>query len=422
MIDGLSPKSVRQASTKRTCVGMAKVDMLRERALQTAAGFNDSTSLIPCSISCTDQQVSADPRPVTRRQSGGMVAEPSGLRAAMKRQKVLIANRGEIAVRIAQTVRTLGMSPVAVYSAVDRDAAHVRACDEAYAIGPAEAAQSYLNMNVIIDVARRAKVAMVHPGYGFLSENPTFATRLREAGLIFIGPPAPAMQVMGNKTGARRAMQKAGVPIVPGSDAALDTTPAGEAHAAQLAAHMGFPVMLKAAAGGGGRGMRVVGEASSLARHARAASSEAASAFGDGSIYMEKVVSEPRHVEIQIFCDAQGNAFFVGERECSMQRRHQKVIEEAPSVLVDAAMRQQMGQVACQAAKAVAYRGAGTVEFFGGWAPQFLFFGDEHAAAGGARGDGDVLWPRLGGRADCRGTRRGTGLEARRLDAARSCY
>ena len=282
---------------------------------------------------------------------------------AVKRQKVLIANRGEIAVRIAQTVRCLGMSPVAIYSAVDRDAAHVRACDEAYAIGPAEAARSYLNMDVIVDMAQRAGVDMVHPGYGFLSENPTFATRLRDAGLVFIGPPARAMQVMGNKTGARRAMQEAGVPIIPGSGAALATTPLGEAQAVQLASKMGYPVMLKAAAGGGGRGMRMVCEASELAKSLRAASSEAASAFGDGSIYMEKVVAQPRHVEIQVFCDAQGEAFFIGERECSLQRRHQKVIEEAPSVLVDAAMREQMGLVACRAAKAVDYRGAGTVEF-----------------------------------------------------------
>lgn len=273
-------------------------------------------------------------------------------------KRVLIANRGEIAVRIARTLREMGITPVAVYSDVDRTAPHVRACDMAYHVGPAPARDSYLRSEVILDVAKRAGVDAIHPGYGFLSENADFSEKVSAAGLAFIGPPPHAMRVMGSKTGAREAMMKAGVPTVPGSPALTDET-----QARQLADKMGYPVMLKASAGGGGKGMRIVHKAEDLASSFRAAASEAKNAFGDDTVYMEKAILTPRHIEIQVFSGPDGKTYFIGERECSMQRRHQKIIEETPSAILDATMRQKMGEVACRAAEAVGYRGAGTVEF-----------------------------------------------------------
>jgi acetyl-CoA carboxylase biotin carboxylase subunit len=274
-------------------------------------------------------------------------------------RKILIANRGEIAVRLIRACRDLNISPIAVYSEADAGSLHVRMADEAYCIGPPPSAESYLDIPKIIDVARRAKAEAIHPGYGFLAENAAFARAVTEAGLVFIGPTAAAMEIMGSKTNARRAATKAGAPIVPGTTDSLKDFEAARATAAQL----GYPVMLKAAAGGGGKGMRQVAGESDLKSALEAAQSEAASAFGNSEVYLEKVVEKPRHIEIQIFADQHGNFVHLGERECSIQRRHQKVIEECPSPINDAGLRQRMGEAAIKIAKAVDYVGAGTVEF-----------------------------------------------------------
>ena len=274
-------------------------------------------------------------------------------------RKILIANRGEIAVRIIRACRELNVSPVAVYSEADAAALHVRMADEAYCIGPPQSTESYLNIPCIIDVAKKAEAEAIHPGYGFLAENPAFARSVSEAGLVFIGPPAEAMEIMGSKTSARRAAIEAGAPIVPGSTEALEDVKAARTMAAQF----GYPVMLKAAAGGGGKGMRQVKEERELPSAFEAAQSEAASAFGNSEIYLEKVVDRPRHIEIQVFADTHGNYVHIGERECSIQRRHQKVIEECPSPINDADLRERMGEAALRIAKTVDYVGAGTVEF-----------------------------------------------------------
>jgi len=274
-------------------------------------------------------------------------------------RSVLVANRGEIALRIVRAARERGIRSVAVYSEPDRMAPHVLEADEAYPIGPAAAAQSYLRADVLIDVAKRAGVDAIHPGYGFLSEREAFARAVEDAGLIFVGPSAATIAAMGDKTEARRRMAAAGVPIVPGLTEALS-----DARAARAAAlTIGLPVLLKAAAGGGGKGMRVVREAAEVERAYEAASREALAAFGDGSVYLERFVERPRHIEIQVFGDAHGNVVHLGERECSVQRRHQKLIEEAPSPALTAAEREAMGAAAVRAAEAVDYRGAGTCEF-----------------------------------------------------------
>jgi acetyl-CoA carboxylase biotin carboxylase subunit len=276
-----------------------------------------------------------------------------------KFKKVLIANRGEIAVRVARTLREMGISPVAVYSDADRSAPHVLVADEAYHVGPAPSSESYLVADRILQVAKDANVDAIHPGYGFLSENGAFANACAEAGITFIGPSAEAMKVMGSKTAARDKMVAAGVPCVPGSDGAIES----EEEGLKVAAQMGYPIMLKAAAGGGGKGMRLVPDAESLPGAFRAASSEARNSFGDDTVYIEKAVIEPRHIEIQVLSGPDGKAIWLGERECSMQRRHQKIIEETPSLLVTDEVREKMGEVACRAADAVDYVGAGTVEF-----------------------------------------------------------
>jgi acetyl-CoA carboxylase, biotin carboxylase subunit len=274
-------------------------------------------------------------------------------------KKVLVANRGEIAVRIIRACRELGVQSVAVYSEADATAPHVLLADEAYPIGPAPSAQSYLRADALIDVAKRSGCDAVHPGYGFLSERAHFAQAVGDAGLIFVGPSADAINAMGDKTEARRRMQAANVPVVPGT-----TSPAKDAaEAEQQAAQIGFPVLLKAAAGGGGKGMRVVEKREDLRRAFEAASHEAKNAFGDGSVYLEKYLSGPRHIEIQVLADAHGNIVHLGERECSIQRRHQKMIEEAPSSVIDAHTRAAMGAAAVAAAAAVDYRNAGTIEF-----------------------------------------------------------
>jgi acetyl-CoA carboxylase biotin carboxylase subunit len=283
-------------------------------------------------------------------------------------KKVLIANRGEIAVRVVRACREMGITSVAVFSDVDRAALHVRKADEAYAIGPAPARESYLNVQKILDVARRSGAEAIHPGYGFLSENAGFARACTEAGIKFIGPPASAMELMGSKTRARTAMQTAGVPMVPGSARGLTLL---EAEA--MAAEIGFPVMIKAAAGGGGKGMRLVRAAAELKSAFETAQSEALRAFNDGEIYLEKFIENPRHIEIQVLGDEHGHVVFLGERECSVQRRHQKVIEEAPSAIVDEDMRRRMGAVAVQAAVSAGYANAGTIEFLVDAARNFYF-------------------------------------------------
>jgi acetyl-CoA carboxylase, biotin carboxylase subunit len=272
---------------------------------------------------------------------------------------VLIANRGEIALRVIRASREMGIATVAVYSDVDRGALHVLHADEAYRLGPAPASQSYLLGDLILDVARRAGADAVHPGYGFLSENAEFAEACVAAGVTFIGPPASAMRVLGSKTKARQAADAAGMPRVPGSVTGL----ADIAEAMRVAAGIGYPVMLKAAAGGGGKGMRAVSRVEDLAAAFTAASSEAERSFGSGEVYLEKLIERPRHIEIQLIADEHGGCIYLGERECSVQRRHQKVIEEAPSAVVGEELRRRMGEAAVKLALSAGYVNAGTVEF-----------------------------------------------------------
>lgn len=280
-------------------------------------------------------------------------------------QKVLIANRGEIALRVIRTLREMGIRSVAVYSDADRAALHVRRADEAAHLGPAPSRESYLNIGRILDAARHHRVDAIHPGYGFLSENAEFAQACTDAGFIFIGPPASAIAAMGSKTAARRIARDGGAPVVPGTEEGLVASPEGRKAAADFAQSAGYPVMLKAVAGGGGKGMRRVDRAEDLTANFDAASSEALRAFGDGRVYVEKLVENARHIEIQILGDQHGNMVHLGERECSVQRRHQKVIEESPSPLValKPEMRQRMGEAAVLAARAAGYFNAGTVEF-----------------------------------------------------------
>lgn len=282
--------------------------------------------------------------------------------------KVLIANRGEIAVRVIRACRELGVRSVAVYSDVDRASLHVRKADEAYHIGPATASESYLNIGKILGVAKAAGVDAIHPGYGFLSENPAFARACAEAGIKFIGPPPSAMEMMGSKTRARQHMEKAGVPFVPGSVRGMEFEQTRE-----LAAKIGYPVMLKAAAGGGGKGMRLVRDPQDLKPSFDAARSEAERSFGDSEVYLEKYIENPRHIEMQVLADEHGNCVYLGERECSVQRRHQKVLEESPSPVVTPEMRRQMGEIAVQAAKACGYTNAGTIEFIADQSRNFYF-------------------------------------------------
>ena len=275
--------------------------------------------------------------------------------------KVLVANRGEIAVRVIRALREMDIRSVAVYSDADRGALHVRMADEAARIGPSPSAESYLCMDRILEAAARHGVEAIHPGYGFLSENAEFAAACEAAGFVFIGPPADAIRKMGSKTEARRLAKAAGAPVVPGTDRGLS----GPDEARSVAEACGYPVMLKASAGGGGKGMRRVDSEAALATAFRDASSEAERAFRNGEIYIEKLIENPRHIEIQVIGDRFGNLVHLGERECSVQRRHQKVIEECPSPLVAAypEMRSRMGEAAVRAARAAGYRNAGTVEF-----------------------------------------------------------
>lgn len=274
-------------------------------------------------------------------------------------RKILIANRGEIAVRLIRACRDLGIASVAVYSDADRVGLHVLMADEAFRLGPAPAAESYLAIERVLEAARRSGAEAIHPGYGFLAENPAFAAACRDAGVCFIGPTPEAMALLGSKTAARRLAKDHGVQILEGTVDAIGSLK----EAQHVAAGIGYPVMLKAAAGGGGKGMRLVGSAAELPSAFELASAEAAAAFGDGSVFLERAVVQPRHIEIQILGDTQGHLVWLGERECSVQRRHQKIIEESPAPRLSDATRAAMGEAACTLGRAAGYHNAGTVEF-----------------------------------------------------------
>lgn len=285
-------------------------------------------------------------------------------------KKVLIANRGEIAIRVTRACRELGIQSVAVFSDADRDSLHVFLSDEAYNIGPAPSRESYLNIDRIIEVAKKAGVDAIHPGYGFLSENSTFARRCKKEGIVFIGPTPENMEAMGDKLSAKDLMKKAGVPTVPGSDGSVETVESARSIANQI----GYPVIIKASAGGGGKGMRVVRNDSEIESAFRACRSEGQNYFADSTVYIEKFVSDPKHIEIQVFGDTHGNVVHLFERECSVQRRHQKIIEESPSPSLNDDVRERMGAAAVRAAKKINYIGAGTIEFiFDGVTKEFYF-------------------------------------------------
>jgi acetyl-CoA carboxylase biotin carboxylase subunit len=274
-------------------------------------------------------------------------------------RKILIANRGEIAIRVMRACREMGIATATVYSQADRRALHVRYADEAYCIGPPPATDSYLRKEAIIEAARACGAEALHPGYGFLAENPDFVEAVREAGLVFIGPSPETMRLVGDKTAARRTVRESGVPVVPGGDHGIDD----DDEALRVAGEMGFPVLIKAAAGGGGKGMRIVSSAEELPAAMKASRSESRSSFGDATVYIEKYLAGARHVEFQIMGDERGNLVHLGERECSVQRRYQKLIEESPSWALDPALRRKMGQAALKVARAAGYTNAGTVEF-----------------------------------------------------------
>jgi pyruvate carboxylase subunit A len=277
----------------------------------------------------------------------------------MRFRKILVANRGEIAIRIMRACHELGIRSVAIYSEADRYALHAKYADESYFIGPSRPQESYLNIRKIIAVAQESQADAIHPGYGFLAENPSFAYACEQAGIVFIGPSSRTIELMGNKVAARQLMERAGVPVVPGTREALRDPEEAEAEASRL----GYPVLLKAAAGGGGIGISVVRSPEELREAIRNTQALARSTFGDDSLYLEKYLERPRHIEVQILADAYGKVLFLGERECSIQRRHQKLIEEAPSPVVDQRTREYLGELAVRAAKAANYRNAGTVEF-----------------------------------------------------------
>ena len=284
-------------------------------------------------------------------------------------KKLLIANRGEIAVRIVRACRDLEISPVAVFSDADRASLHVRLADEAYRIGPAPSRESYLRIDKMMEIARRAGCDALHPGYGFLAENPELARACAAGGVTFVGPSAAAMERLGAKTAARQLAHEAGVPMVPGVRAPIERVE----DAANIAREIGYPILLKAVAGGGGKGMRMVASPGEFAAAWRDAGSEAVNAFGDGRLYIEKYLDRPRHIEIQIFGDSRGSFVYLGERECSVQRRHQKVIEEAPSAFVTPALRCKMGEAAVRLARAAGYTNAGTAEFLVDASGNFFF-------------------------------------------------
>lgn len=274
--------------------------------------------------------------------------------------KILIANRGEIALRVQRACRELGIRTVAVHSEADREAKYVKLADESVCIGPAPSSQSYLNVPAVISAAEVTDAQAIHPGYGFLSENADFAERVEQSGFVFIGPRAETIRLMGDKVSAKDAMRKAGVPCVPGSEGALPDDPA---EIIKIAKQIGYPVIIKAAGGGGGRGMRVVHTEAALLTSVNMTKAEAQAAFNNPVVYMEKYLEKPRHIEIQVLADQHGNAVFLGERDCSMQRRHQKVIEEAPAPLLNPRLRDKIGERCAEACRKIKYRGAGTFEF-----------------------------------------------------------
>ena len=274
--------------------------------------------------------------------------------------KILIANRGEIALRVQRACRELGIKTVAVHSEADREAKYVKLADESVCIGPAPSGQSYLNIPAVISAAEVTDAQAIHPGYGFLSENADFAERVEQSGFVFIGPRAETIRLMGDKVSAKNAMKKAGVPCVPGSDGALSDDPV---EIIKTAKQVGYPVIIKAAGGGGGRGMRVVHTEAALIASVNMTKAEAQAAFGNPVVYMEKYLEKPRHIEIQVLADQHGNAVFLGERDCSMQRRHQKIIEEAPAPLLNTRLRDKIGERCAEACRKINYRGAGTFEF-----------------------------------------------------------
>ncbi len=274
-------------------------------------------------------------------------------------QKILIANRGEIALRVMRTARKMGIKTVAIYSEADRHAPHVQFADQAFCVGPAPSNESYLKMDKIIEIAKAHAVDGIHPGYGFLSENAVFAKKVTDAGITFIGPSPFSIEVMGSKLAAKEAVKDYGIPMVPGIDRAIEDVDL----AIEIANDIGFPILIKASAGGGGKGMRIVEKEEELAEQMARAISEAKSAFGDGSVFIEKYIASPRHIEIQVLADRHGNTVHLFERECSIQRRHQKVVEEAPSAVLTPEVRKAMGEAAVKVAVAAKYEGAGTVEF-----------------------------------------------------------
>ena len=284
-------------------------------------------------------------------------------------KKILIANRGEIALRVIRAARELGVQTVAIYSEVDKDSLHVKLADESYCIGPAASAQSYLNIPTIISVAEISGAEAIHPGYGFLAENSKFVEICEEHRITFIGPDKNAIQKMGDKSTAKETVKKAGVPVVPGSEGNLKDTH----EAKSLARHIGYPVLIKATAGGGGKGMRVVKEEKDLEELYKMAKTEAEAAFGNADVYLEKYIEEPRHIEVQILADKFGQTVHLGERDCSIQRRHQKLVEESLSPVVDQRLRDKLGEAAIKAARAVKYVNAGTVEFIFDPAGHFFF-------------------------------------------------
>lgn len=287
----------------------------------------------------------------------------------MEMKKILVANRGEIAIRVMRTAKKMGIKTVAVYSTVDRNAPHVKYADEAVLIGEAPSNQSYLRGDKIIEVAKSLQVDAIHPGYGFLSENADFAELCEANNIIFIGPKSKAIKIMGSKLAAKEAVKHYNIPMVPGTEEAITDIP----EAKKIAKEIGFPILIKASAGGGGKGMRIVEKEADFESQMNRAISEATSAFGDGSVFIEKYVTSPRHIEIQVMADSHGNIIYLFERECSIQRRHQKVVEEAPSSVLTPKLRQEMGEAAVKVAKACDYLGAGTVEFLLDDAHNFYF-------------------------------------------------
>ena len=312
--------------------------------------------------------------------------------------KLLIANRGEIACRVARTARRMGIRTVAVYSDADAKAAHVAACDEAVHIGGPRPQESYLRGDVILEAAKRTGADAIHPGYGFLSENAEFAAACARAGIRFVGPTPEAIEAMGSKSAAKALMEKAGVPLTPGYHGDRQEPD----YLLKQAERIGFPVLIKAVAGGGGKGMRRVDRAADFAAALASCQREAAASFKDDRVLVEKYLTTARHIEMQVFGDNHGNAVYLFERDCSVQRRHQKVIEEAPAPGMTPERRRQMGEAAVAAARAVDYRGAGTVEFIVDPSGRVLLHGDEHAASGRASGHRDDHRPRPGGMAVAR--------------------